>query len=229
MLTFCLSAALFFSACSSRTAPVEPSDSPSQPVEPSDSLPAPSAASFVPFPITQSGVASDGGAFDTLSVTFEVVYPLFLTRKLAPPAKANQWRAYHGRWVRWSGVIAGFTKNGIAIRMRPDTTTFDVSVALDARGRERVRRHRVGEYVTYAGRLNSFDDVFRTLYLVQGDVAPPADAAAGAATVEQASLAPVAFPTPATAPLPRSPQAPKPAVPTTAGALSPTPAPPRPR
>lgn len=221
MLRFCLAAALSSSACSSRTPSIESSDFPS--------LPAPSAAPSVIASTTDSGVAPDDGTFDTLPDSFEAVYPLFLLRKLKQPAKANLWRGYHGRWVRWSGIIAGFTKNGIAVRMLPDTTTFDVSVALDARGRERVRKHRVGQFVTFVGRLNSFDDVFRTLYLIQGDVAPPADAPANAATVEQASLAPVAFPPPATPTVPPRTSQATPGVPKAAGSVPPKPAPPRPR
>ena len=34
--------------------------------------------------------------------------------------------------------------------------------------------YRVGDQVTFFGRLDSYDDLWRSLYLVHGDVAPPA-------------------------------------------------------
>ena len=41
--------------------------------------------------------------------------------------------------------------------------------------REAVRaRYHVGDIVTYVGRLDSYDDIWRTLYLVNGSVLAPA-------------------------------------------------------
>ena len=106
--------------------------------------------------------------------SFEALYPIFLLRKLAPGAKAALWRSYHGKYVRWTGTIISFTASGMTIKHIPKTVTFDVSLQMDAVGRARRKKLKVGDVVTYIGRLESYDDLFRTMYLQHGDVALPA-------------------------------------------------------
>jgi hypothetical protein len=110
--------------------------------------------------------------------TFEVMYPIFLRHKIAQGPKAALWAShYHRRWVRWTGRIRSYTANGITLRQLPITATFDVSLFLNNDERDAIRaRYRVGDVVTYVGRLDSYDDVWRTLYLVNGSVLALSDA-----------------------------------------------------
>jgi hypothetical protein len=49
--------------------------------------------------------------------------------------------------------------------------TFDVSLIVDMPGRARLDAdYRVGDHVTYVGRLDRYDDVFHTMYLVHGQI-----------------------------------------------------------
>jgi hypothetical protein len=102
---------------------------------------------------------------------FETLYPLFLLRKLKPGPKAALWINYYGRWVKWTGTVRSFTANGITLKQIPPTVTFDVSLWVDMPQQKQLRKMmKLGDRVTYVGRLDSYDDVFRTLYLVHGRV-----------------------------------------------------------
>jgi len=102
---------------------------------------------------------------------FEKLYPLFLLRKLKPGPKAALWTRYYGRWVKWTGIVRSFTANGITLKQIPPTVTFDVSLWVDMPQQRELRTMmKLGDRVTYVGRLDSYDDVFRTLYLVHGRI-----------------------------------------------------------
>jgi hypothetical protein len=107
-----------------------------------------------------------------VDVDFATLYPIFLRHQIAQGPKAALWaQRYHRRWVRWTGRIRSFTPNGITLKQLAITTTFDVSLWINNRERDDVRaRYRVGDEVTYVGRLDSYDDIWRTLYLVNGSV-----------------------------------------------------------
>ncbi len=109
--------------------------------------------------------------------SFDALYPVFLLRKVAPGPKAALWTRYYHRWVRWTGTLVSFTVNGATFKHLSSTLTFDVSLYVEPHARPRLHRYKPGDRVTYVGQLDSFDDVFRTLYLVHGDVVePPPDA-----------------------------------------------------
>jgi hypothetical protein len=120
-----------------------------------------------------AGVGAGGAPLDVefTDEPFEQLYPIFLLRKVKPGPKAALWQRYYGKWVRWTGTLVSFTANGVTFKQLPQTVTFDVSLWLEAPQREglRERVHR-GDRVTYVGRLDSYDDVFRTLYLVHGEL-----------------------------------------------------------
>ncbi len=102
---------------------------------------------------------------------FDELYPIFLTRKILPGPKAAAWREYYSRWVRWTGTVVSFTANGITLKQFPQTVTFDVSLWIEGPQRKELRRlMHAGDRVSYIGRLDSYDDVFRTLYLTHGQV-----------------------------------------------------------
>jgi hypothetical protein len=127
--------------------------------------------------------APDGGALvlggeappQLVDVSFETLYPIFLQHKVAKGPKAAMWaQRYYRRWVRWTGRIRSFTPNGITLKQLAVTSTFDVSLWVNNEDRASVRaRYRIGDAVTYIGRLDSYDDVWRTLYLVNGVVLGP--------------------------------------------------------
>ncbi len=131
-------------------------------------------------PPPPAGVAAEGPP-EFVDTTFDELYPIFLTRKLKPGPKAALWRDYYGRWVRWNGTLVSFTANGITIKQRLQrTVTFDVSLWLETAQRIDLRkRFKPGDHLSYIGRLDSYDDVFRTLYLVHGSIlattGPPHD------------------------------------------------------
>lgn len=133
-------------------------------------------------PLTGGGAGKNGATFgaegapEFLDVGFEVLHPIFLKHKIAPGPKAALWaERYHRRWVRWTGKIRSFTANGITLKQLPVTSTFDVSLWVDNNQRQALRaRYKLGDLVTYVGRLDSYDDVWRTLYLVNGAVIGPA-------------------------------------------------------
>jgi hypothetical protein len=127
-----------------------------------------------------AGVTGADAAPEFLDVDFAYLHPIFLRHKIGQGPKAALWAArYYRRWVRWTGRIRSFTQNGITLRQLPVTSTFDVSLWINNAERDAVRaRYHVGDLVTYVGRLDSYDDIWRTLYLVNGSVlgpAPPGD------------------------------------------------------
>ncbi|HXU71054.1 MAG TPA: hypothetical protein VN947_17085 [Polyangia bacterium] len=111
-----------------------------------------------------------------VDVDFAYLHPIFLRHKIGQGPKAALWaERYHRRWVKWTGRIRSFTANGITLKELPITSTFDVSLWINNAERDAVKaRYKVGDLVTYVGRLDSYDDIWRTLYLVNGSVLGPA-------------------------------------------------------
>jgi hypothetical protein len=112
--------------------------------------------------------------------SFEKLYPIFLLRKIKPGPKAALWTQYFGRWVKWTGLVRSITPNGITLKQINQTVTFDVSLWVDMPQQAHLREMiKIGDRVSYIGRLDSYDDVFRTMYLVHGHILetlPPPDA-----------------------------------------------------
>lgn len=109
-----------------------------------------------------------------IPVSFEELYPVFLKHRANAGVKGALWtQRYRGRWVRWTGELVSFTDNGVTFRQLLQTVTFDVSLWIDPASRPRLRRTlKRGAFYTYIGQLDSYDDIFRTLYLVRGAVIP---------------------------------------------------------
>jgi hypothetical protein len=138
-----------------------------------------------PLPIPDLGKHA---AADFVNVSFEELYPVFLWRRsMSQGEKSNQWSRYRDRWVRWEGVIASITTKGVTFKHLRSTVTFDVSLTCEADSLKRARSlFAAGDRVRYVGRLSSFDDIFRTMYLTHGaliekvphgDLGVPADLA----------------------------------------------------
>ena len=113
-------------------------------------------------------------AVEFVNETFDELYPIFLVRRSMPQGeKSRLWTTrYLGRYVRWTGIIRSFTPSGVTLKHLPSTITFDVSLWLEADQLTLARkRFKKGDRLTYVGRLDSYDDIFRTLYLGHGLVA----------------------------------------------------------
>lgn len=147
--------------------------------------------------------APDGGAeYVPVFVpdSFDALYPVFLLRKVDPVQKAQIWTRYEGRWVRWTGELVSFTRDGFCVRQIARTTTFDVSVSIDVESRARIQReYKRGDRIVYVGRLNNYEDLFRTFYLAQGGIiglAPPASPTPTSPPPEPSPTTPPATPAP---------------------------------
>jgi len=120
---------------------------------------------------TQTQPTSDKAPAEFVNESFEELYPIFLVRRSMPQGeKARLWTTrYLGRWVRWTGIIRSFTSSGVTLKHLQSTITFDVSLWLEADQLPLLRRkfHK-GDALSYYGRLDSYDDIFRTLYLGHG-------------------------------------------------------------
>jgi hypothetical protein len=140
------------------------------------------SAAAVPVPIVVAarvprGERAGSGTLEFIPETFEQLYPWLLVRRSMPAGdKATLWHArYNGRWVRWSGMVMSITPNGLTLKQLATTTTYDVSLWLEADSLQRSRRLRKGDRVTYVGRLDAYDDVLRHLLVTHGTLVENAD------------------------------------------------------
>jgi hypothetical protein len=130
-----------------------------------------------------SGPTADlagSGEVKILDESFERLFTLFLWHSSMPESeRAALWTKYAGRWVRWEGVLMSFNDHGVTVKHLLGTSTFDVSLTCDRDALQRAKREfHKGERIRYLGRLDTYDDIFRTLYLTHGVVLeklPPAD------------------------------------------------------
>jgi hypothetical protein len=139
-------------------------------------------------PGTTADLSGHDDSVQILDESFEKLFTLFLWHSsMSTAGRASLWPKYEGRWVRWEGVLASFNEHGVTLRHLLSTATFDVSLTCDKSALKGIKqRFAVGDRVLYTGRLDSFDDIFRTLYLVHGvviekrapaDLGEPADLA----------------------------------------------------
>jgi len=116
----------------------------------------------------------DGGPIEFIRESFAELYPIFCVRRSMPLGeKAALWRRkYFGRWVRWTGKLMSFTRNGITVKTGWQTVTFDVSLWLEADQLPLLESMKLkkGDRLTFIGRLDSYDDIFQKLYLTHGAV-----------------------------------------------------------
>jgi hypothetical protein len=121
----------------------------------------------------------DGGPIQFIDEDFNKLFPIFCLRHSMPLGeKAALWQSrYYGKWVRWTGRLMSFTANGITIKQGTRTVTFDISLWLEADQLALLQQMslKVGDRVTYIGRLDAYDDIFQKLYLTHGSVLSRAD------------------------------------------------------
>lgn len=120
--------------------------------------------------------------------SYEVAYQAIFNRSQPEDVRAVTWnKRYLGSWVRWTGTVKSFTTHSITLLQHPDTKTFDVSLTLSADQLARAKTTlKKGARVSYMGKFDQFDEIWRTIYLVQGElldgVDAPVAADAGTAT-----------------------------------------------
>lgn len=104
---------------------------------------------------------------------FSDIYQLFLMPQIPSNVKSARWNTeFKDRWVRWTGKLITVGGGSAKFKQLQPTVTFDVSMLLNRQAQNRGPALRPGQFYTYVGRLRSYDDLFRTLYLDQGVVLP---------------------------------------------------------
>jgi hypothetical protein len=128
-----------------------------------------------------AAVAAPNQPVEFVREEFMDLYPIFMVHRSMPLGeKASLWNArFLNHYVRWTGTIRSFTPNGVTLRQRPQTITFDVSLWMETDQLPALHRLQRGDRLTYVGRLESYDDVFRTMYLGHGMVVDGASVDAG--------------------------------------------------
>lgn len=127
-----------------------------------------------------------------LDESFEASYDAIFDRKRPDDQRATAWnKKYLGSWVRWTGTVKSFTGHGVTILQMPSTKTFDVSLTLSAAELERARRTlKKGSRIAYMGKFDQFDEIWRTIYLVQGTILEVPSVDAGSPTSPPAATVP---------------------------------------
>lgn len=121
-----------------------------------------------------------GGAVALINEPFSDIYRLFLMPQIPANVKSARWNTnYQGRWVSWTGKLVASSRNSAKFKQLQQTITFDVSLLVNRNAGSNPERMRVGQYYRYFGRLRSYDDVFRTMYLDQGTIVATSEQASG--------------------------------------------------
>ena len=85
---------------------------------------------------------------------------------------SKRWSStYKGRWVKWSGQLLYFSRDGLQFRQLAQTQSFDVELLVPEPNRSALRSQlTLGRFYNYAGRLVRVDSSFRVIALDQGTV-----------------------------------------------------------
>lgn len=102
---------------------------------------------------------------------FDIVHQTFLQYGLTSIERSEVWsRFYKNRWVHWTGQLVKVSAAALLFRQLGATSSYDVLVRVP-RIEPSMRTHlAVGRIYNYVGRLDSYDDMFRTIYLEQGQL-----------------------------------------------------------
>jgi hypothetical protein len=102
-------------------------------------------------------------------------YEIFVLRTLTPTEKSARWSHYYdGRWVRWCGELRFFTHDGIQMRQFASTEAYDVEIFMPEPQKSALRSQlTLGRFYNYTGRLDRYDESFRSLTLTQGTILHP--------------------------------------------------------
>lgn len=107
-----------------------------------------------------------------ISAEFVDSYQTFVLPTLSIQEASKRWSStYKGRWVKWSGQLLYFSRDGLQFRQLAQTQSFDVELLVPEPNRSALRSQlTLGRFYNYAGRLVRVDSSFRVIALDQGTV-----------------------------------------------------------
>ena len=146
--------------------PGQPSSAPPPPQQQPAPQPGPSrsaAGADLPAATLLRPVFIDAG-FGTLHQTF-------LQYGLTAMERSQVWsHSYKNRWVHWTGQLVKVSQAAVLFRQLASTSSYDVLVRIPRIDPGLRQRLTVGRLYNYVGRVDSYDDMFRTIYLEQGQI-----------------------------------------------------------
>ena len=90
---------------------------------------------------------------------------------LTKTERSEVWaRFYKNRWVHWTGQLVKVSAAAMLFRQLGATSSYDVLVRVPHIAPSTRTSLLPGRVYNYVGRLDSYDDLFRTIYLEQGQV-----------------------------------------------------------
>ncbi len=102
---------------------------------------------------------------------FDVVHQTFLQYGLTTIERSEVWsRFYKNRWIHWTGQLVKISAAAMLFRQLGATSSYDVLVRVPRIDPSIRTSLAIGRLYNYVGRLDSYDDMFRTIYLEQGQV-----------------------------------------------------------
>lgn len=106
-----------------------------------------------------------------IDASFGTFHQTFLQYGLNAIERSAVWsHFYKNRWVHWSGQLVKVSSAALLFRQLGTTTSYDVLVRVPRIDPGLRRRLTTGRMYNYVGRIDSYDDMFRTIYLEQGQI-----------------------------------------------------------
>lgn len=154
------------SASQTAAAPSSPSSAAAVPAPDAGSLPASRSDGSKP-------VISDAEMLRPVFIDagFDTFHQTFLQYGLNAIERSAVWsHFYKNRWVHWTGQLVKVSSAALLFRQLGATTSYDVLVRVPRIDPALRRRLTTGRLYNYVGRIDSYDDMFRTIYLEQGQI-----------------------------------------------------------
>lgn len=102
---------------------------------------------------------------------FATLHQTFLQYGLTAMERSAVWsHFYKNRWVHWTGQLVKVSNAAMLFRQLAATSSYDVLVRVPRIELSLRRSLKPGRIYNYVGRLDSYDDMFRTIYLEQGQI-----------------------------------------------------------
>ncbi len=112
---------------------------------------------------------------DSLDISFEELDKQFSKKSMLTRSEKNElWKKYKGKYVRWHGIVSykGMGRvdwNRIGISQKNDKGA-EVEILFDWKKFEKVMNIRIGNTITYTGRLVSYPKIDAPYRLDDGDI-----------------------------------------------------------
>lgn len=130
-------------------------------------------AAPVPLDASQTGSSASPNPLAPVFIDadFLSIYQTLLLHGLSPAEKAERWsRFYRQRFIHWTGQLTFIKPNALLFRHLGTSSIDDVYLRIASSPDKTLPALKVGHFYTYIGRLERYDDDFRTIYLEQGMV-----------------------------------------------------------